>query len=239
VVINETAVKTLGIKNPLESYITQFTRRGEIKLKIIGVIKDYNFETLHLSIKPLLLTYRPNASRYYCIRYNTQNLPELLKYIENTWNKVAPGRVFSYVFMDENYHKLYESEQKLGTIFIICSGLAVFIACLGLFGLAAFTIEQKTKEIGIRKTLGATVTSIMIKYIKSFLKYVVIANLVSIPVAYFLMSKWLNNFAYKIDIDITPFAYAVILSTVIALITIAYQVLKAALANPIKSLKYE
>ncbi len=239
VVINETAVKTLGIKNPLESYITQFTRAGEIKLKIIGVLKDYNFETLHLSIKPLLLSYRPNASRYYCIRYNTKNLPELLRYIENTWNKVAPGRVFSYVFMDENYHKLYESEQKLGTIFIICSGLAVFIACLGLFGLAAFTIEQKTKEIGIRKTLGATVTSIMFKYIKNFLKYVIIANLLSIPVGYFLMSKWLNNFAYKIDINITPFAYAVILSTVIALTTITYQVLRAAFANPIKSLKYE
>ncbi|MFH0736917.1 MAG: ABC transporter permease [bacterium] len=241
VVLNETAVKFMGIDEPVGKTISSLPRPDgtSVKYKIVGVIKDFYYEKLNIKIRPLVIFLAPNNLVYYGIRYKSNDPSNIIDITGKTWKKYAGLAPFEYVFFDESYSSLYATEQKAGTIFLIFSMLAIFVACLGLFGLAAFTTEQKTKEIGIRKTLGASVKQIILMLITKFIKYVVIANIIAWPIAYFIMNKWLQSFAYRIEINVYPFVLAAIFALLIASLTVIYQAVKAATANPIESLKYE
>ena len=173
------------------------------------------------------------------MRLNTENVSGTVRYVENTWKKLVHNMPFEYSFLDGDYNNLYINEKQTRKLFTIFSSLAIFIACLGLFGLSSFTADQKTKEIGIRKVLGASVLRILTILNKNFIKWVIIANVIAWPAAYFIMHKWLQNFAYRTGIGLGTFILAAVLSLVITLLTVSFQTVRAALANPADSLRYE
>lgn len=239
VVMNEIAAKTMGIKDPLGKNLI---RVGDtLKLKIIGITDNFNFQSLHQKIEPLIFgLFRPvNFGRFVSVRFTSQNAKSTIHDIESVWHKYAGSQAFEYAFFNDDFAKLYASEQRTGQIFSVFSVLAIFIACLGLLGLAAYTAEQRTKEIGIRKVLGATVTEIIFMLTKEFTRWVMIANILAWPAAYFLMNGWLENFAYRINFNIWIFILSGVTALVIAMITVSYQAIKAAIANPVESLRYE
>ncbi|QHT67980.1 FtsX-like permease family protein [Rhodocytophaga rosea] len=238
-IINQEAASMIGWKTAEEAIGKQFTY-GPRKGRIIGVVKDFNFESMHQEIAPMVFFIAPNDGyNYLSVKINGTNVKETLAQIEKTWYKFLPERPFEYTFLDENFGRLYEKEQKQGQLFSTFSILAILIGCLGLFGLASFTAVQRTKEIGIRKVLGASVSGIVTLLSKEFLKLVFIANLIAWPVAWFAMSKWLDGFAYSVNISPWTFLLAALLALIIALITVSYQSIKAAIANPVKSLRAE
>ena len=167
------------------------------------------------------------------------NFANAIERIESIWNKVAPGQPFDYYFMEDSFNNTYKSEQRLGRIFIIFTILSILIACLGLFGLAAFNAEKRTKEIGVRKVMGASVGQITFRLSSDFLKLVGVAILISLPVGWFAMNKWLEDFSYRIEIGWWVFVLAAFLAVAIAIITVSYQSIKAAIVNPVKSLRTE
>lgn len=242
-VINEAAVKAIGWKSP-EQAIGKNFKYGFINGKIIGVMHDFHFESLHQEIKPMILI-MPAAAQgqsFYnalSVKIAGNNVPAALATLKNTWQKYLPDFPYQYTFLDENFSKLYASEQKQETIFTAFACIAIFIACLGLLGLSAFTINQRIKEIGIRKVMGASISSIVALLSKDFLKPVGIAAIVAFPVAWYFMDKWLRDFAYRISISWWIFIAAGILAALIALITISFLAIKAAMANPVKSLRTE
>lgn len=240
VILNERAVKVLGWEDPIGKQIGSY---GVGKLSVIGVIKDYHYESLHQEIRPqaLLLaagSYQ-NAEDYISIRLSTENVSETVQYIGNTWNTFAPGDPFEYSFLDKDYDNLYVNEKQIRSLFSIFSLLAIFISCLGLFGLASFVADRKTKEIGVRKVLGASVSDIVMHLSKAFMKGIALANIIAWPLAYYAMNKWLQKFAYRIEIGISTFILSGILAFGIALLTVSYHYIKAATANPVDSLRYE
>ena len=173
------------------------------------------------------------------VKLESGNFSNAIAGIEGIWNQIAPGQPFDYYFMEDSFNDTYQSEQRLGRIFFIFTALSILIACLGLFGLAAFNAEKRTKEIGIRKVLGASVSQISYRLSVDFLKLVGVAILVSLPLGWFAMNKWLEDFTYRIEIGIWVFALAAFLAVAISIITVSYQSIKAALANPVKSLRTE
>jgi putative ABC transport system permease protein len=183
--------------------------------------------------------YYKNVESYISVRLNTENISETIKYAEKTWDDFAQNKPFEYSFLDENYDNLYMSEMQTKKIFSVFSFLAIFIACLGLFGLASFIADRKTKEIGIRKVLGASIPKIVSILNKSFVKWVLLANFIAWPTAWFIMNRWLQNFAYRIGLSWWMFVLAAVLALMFALITVSFQTLKAALKNPVDSLRYE
>ena len=245
VIINETAAKLLGFKNPLnENFIPPvrvmsadggFTSKA---FHIIGVVKDFNFNSMHDKVGPLIIELSENCGRI-AMRINTKNIPALISQVENKWNSMAPGQPFSYSFLDADFNKIYNAEQRTGKLFITFAIFAIFIACLGLFGLVTYAAEQRIKEIGVRKVLGASVSEIVTMISKDFVKLVLIAFVIAFPVAWWMMNKWLQSFAYRIDISWWVFALAGLLTIAIALITVSFQAIKAAIANPVKSLRSE
>ena len=240
-VVNETAVKIIGWKSPQDA-VGKDLAYGGIKGKIIGVTNDFHFESMHQKIVPLLmrmpsLTQQPFSNL--SIKINSRNVPSTIDKIQSTWYSFLPESPFTFAFLDEKYDQLYRSEQKQGTIFTIFSFLAIFIACLGLFGLSAFATTQRVKEIGIRKVLGAGVLTIVTLLTKEFLKLVGIATVIAFPVAWFSMNNWLHDFAYRINISWWVFIMAGVIAACIALFTISFQAIKAAIANPVKSLRSE
>jgi len=241
-VLNEKAVELLGWDDPIGKRINNWARnRGNFT--VIGVIKDYHYESLHQEIRPQALFlsggYYKNVESNISVRLNTENISETIGYVENTWKDFAPNKPFEYSFLDEDYDNLYMNEQQTRKLFSIFSFLAIFIACLGLFGLASFIADRRTKEIGIRKVLGASVPGIVQILNKSFVIWVLLANLIAWPVAWFVMNRWLQNFAYRIELSWWMFVLAAVLALVIALITVSFQSVKAALKNPVDSLRYE
>jgi putative ABC transport system permease protein len=238
-ILNEASLASLGIKNPHDIIGRPF-RYGNINGEVIGVMKDIHFESLHQKIVPLVLFHPavPNYGRL-SIKLTGQNISSSVAYIEQIWKKYLPEVPFQYTFLDENFGKLYEAELKQGTIFTVFAAIAIFIACLGLFGLSAFAITQRVKEIGIRKVLGASIGSIVALLSKDFLKLVLVAAIIAFPVAYYAMHQWLEDFAYRINIPWWVFIVAAILSAVIAFVTISFQATKAAISNPVKSLRSE
>ena len=240
VILNEEAVKLMGLKDPvgkrLMMPIRDYTNRI---LTIIGVLKDFHYESLHQPIRPLAILYNPKQTAYLPIRIRPENTSRTISFIEDEWKKFVPGKPFEYFFLDENFNNLYQSEQKTEQIFTVFSVLAILIASLGLFGLTIFTVERRIKEIGIRKVLGASIFTIVFLISKEFLKWVLIANIIAWPVAYYFMSNWLDNFAYHAAITVWVFVLSGIIALVIALITVSSQTIKAATANPVKSLRYE
>ncbi len=240
-IVNEAAVKAMEIASPVGKRFFAPTHSGMREGTIIGVVKDFHFRPLHDEIDPLVMFIAPNKFRYLCIRVKSDisDLPGTLGYIENIWQKFAPNFPFTYGFLDETFDRLYRSEQKTGSVFSYFTYLAIFISCLGLFGLAAQMTEMRTKEIGIRKVLGASVSGITLLLSKDFMIWVVVANVVAWPTAYFAMNKWLQNFAYRTSIGIDVFFMSGLLAFVVALITVSFQSIKAAIADPVDSLRYE
>jgi putative ABC transport system permease protein len=237
-VMNEAAARQYGYANPADiigKKFSQWGREGEV----IGVVKDFNYISLHRTIEPLTLPFEAYASRYMSLKVTGENLPATIDQIEQVWSRIAPQRPFLYSFLDSDFNKQYESDFRFRQIFTTFSVLAILIACLGLLGLATYTAEQRTKEIGIRKVLGANIGSIVGLLSKDFIKLVLIAILVATPVAWFAMNKWLEGFAYQVPIHWYVFLISGLLAVTVALVTISFQAIKAAMLNPVKSLKSE
>jgi putative ABC transport system permease protein len=245
-VLNVAATKALGVRNPGEMIGKNFSYGGA-EGKIIGIMHDFNFESLHQPIVPLILIMppasQPASNSFYDLSIklsgDKDNITEAVHRIERTWKAVVPDVPFDYSFVDERFERLYLSEQRQGELFTVFSGIAIFIACLGLLGLSAFSISQRVKEIGIRKVLGASSSTIVRLLSVDFLKLVAIAAVIAWIIAWYAMDKWLLNFAYRIPIQWWVFVAAAILAAFITLATISVQALKAALANPVKSLRTE
>lgn len=238
--INEAAARVLGFKNSEDAVGKDFGY-GPRNGKLIGVFNDFHFESMHQKITPLVLLVPPSAGNYgnISIKVSGNNIPAALGHIEKTWKKFLPETPYQFTFLDENFARLYEAEQRQRTLFTLFACLAIFIACLGLFGLSAFAISQRVKEIGIRKVLGAKISTIVTLLSKDFLVLVGISALIAFPVAWYAMNKWLQDFAYRISMPWWVFIVAGIVAALIALITISFQAIKAALANPVKSLRTE
>jgi putative ABC transport system permease protein len=233
-------VKALGLKNAADVVGKQF-QYGDRKGRIIGVINDFHFESLHQRILPLVF-FMPTGTGNYgniSIKLSGGDVKPALAHIEKIWKQFLPETPYDYRFLDERYQQLYEIEQRQGTLFTVFACIAIFIACLGLFGLSAFAISQRVKEIGIRKVLGADVRSIVGLLSKDFLKPVLVAALIAFPLAWYAMHKWLEDFAYRIGIPWWVFIAAGIGAAVIAFVTISFQAVKAASANPVKNLRTE
>ncbi|MBN3583163.1 ABC transporter permease [Algoriphagus aestuarii] len=237
-VVNEAAARQYGYANPADIIGKKFDQWGRAG-EVIGVVKDFNYISLHNTVEPLTLPFEAYASRYMSLKLSTEDLPATLAEIESVWNQLAPHRPFIYSFLDEDFNSQYESDFRFRQIFTSFSILAIFIACLGLLGLATYTAEQRTKEIGIRKVLGADIGSIVGLLSKDFVKLVLVAILVATPVAWFGMNKWLEGFAYQVPVHWWVFLVSGVLAVVVALVTISFQAIKAALMNPVKSLKSE
>lgn len=237
--INEAAVKALGFTN--EKVIGKNMSYGNRKGQVVGVINDFHFESMHQKIVPLILLVPRNDREYgrISVKIAGSDIPAALHQMEKTWTRFMPEVPFEYTFMDENFNKLYASEERQGTLFTTFSCIAIFIACLGLFGLTTFTITQRIKEIGIRKVLGASVGSIVQLLSIEFLKLVLVAALIAFPIAWYAMNNWLQDFAYRTSIQWWIFITALAIAACIALITISIQAIKAAVANPVKSLRSE
>ena len=235
--INEVAQKTLGWESPIGK---EFSAGGNKQGKIVGVMKDFHLHSLHSNIEPLyFLLDTENNKTYLSVKIIAKNIPKTLNYLKEQMSVFSPKYPFEYSFYDEIFNKAYKSEQKLNDIFSVFSLIAIVIACLGLFGLSFHTVERRTKEIGIRKVVGANIYKIILLLSKEFAFCFVIANIFAWPIAYFSMNKWLENFAYRIDISIGTLIFSAIMLMIIAMLTISYQTVKAAMKNPVDSLKYE
>jgi len=240
VILNETAAKTLGwSQNALGHTISNSDNEGhKMTYRVIGVVKDFHFKSMHERISPLVMVMAKNSGTV-IVKVKTKDLTGLLANLKKQWDQLTTEAPFTYSFLDERFNDTYRAEQKIGTILGLFAGLTIFVACLGLFGLATFMAEQRTKEIGVRKVLGASVTSIVALLSKDFLKLVAIAIVLAVPVAWYVMDKWLEDFAYKIDMTWWVFALAGALAVSIALLTVSFQSIKAALMNPVRSLRSE
>jgi putative ABC transport system permease protein len=238
IIVNETAARQWGWNDPIGKTIQVIEEKAYTK-KIIGVVRDFHVESLHKKIEPVFFEFSPSSFRYICIKIRSDNIPNTIRYLEKTLKQIDPMLPFDYTFLDEAFDRKYKAEEKLGKIFSYFTLLAIFIACLGLFGLASFTAEQRTKEIGIRKALGASITGIIMLLSKEFTKWVLLANIIAWPIAYVAMNRWLQNFAYRINMGLGTFILAALLALIIALLTVGYQAIKTARANPVESLRYE
>ncbi|MDP9049071.1 MAG: ABC transporter permease, partial [Bacteroidota bacterium] len=240
-IINEATVQALGWKTA-QNALDKDIAYGGIKGKVVGVVKDFHFESLHQKIIPLLFqlpSLRNGNYNRLSIKISGNNIKSAINSVQDTWHKYLPNAPFDYTFLDEKFAQLYNSEQQQGTLFTIFSCIAIFIACLGLFGLSAFTITQRVKEIGVRKVLGASIPQIVTELSKDFLKLVLIASVIAFPIAWYSMNNWLVAFAFHVGIGWWVFVLAGVIALIIAFATISFQSIKAALANPVKSLRSE
>jgi putative ABC transport system permease protein len=239
-VINETAAKAFGWGSNAvgQRIVRQNSERGkDFAYTVIGVVKDFNFKSLHEPVTPLLMILKPEWGLI--VKVKTADVSGLLSSIKQQWKKFNAEEPFTYTFMDELYNKTYSAEQKTGSILNIFAIITILVACLGLFGLATYTAEQRTKEIGIRKVLGASVMQVTNMLSKDFIKLVLVSCVIAFPVSYWAMYKWLQDFAYRVNISWTVFALAAVAALMIALLTISFRAIKAAIANPVKSLRTE
>lgn len=242
VVVNEEVERAFGVKNIVGRYLISPTPQSENKFEIVGVIKDFNYESLHEPIRPLVIRLFPSSGfigRFVTVRLAPGDHLATISFMETVWKKYAGDEGFSYNFLNDNLQKLYAADQRTSEIASAFSILAIFIACLGLLGLAAFITEQRTKEIGIRKVLGASVPEVIALLSVQFAKWVLIANAIAWPLAYYVMNNWLKNFAYRTDISLWIFIVSGALALIVALLTVGSRAIKAATANPIESLRYE
>ncbi|MCG8605612.1 ABC transporter permease, partial [bacterium] len=239
-IINEAAVRSFGWGSAEAAVGKEFTwgwpgKRGHI----VGVVKDFHYSALHQPIEPVVLHIQPSWFNYISVRIATNQLRETLATLEVTWQEIAPDQPFEFFFLDRNLDLQYQKDRRLGNLFAVFSFLAILIGCIGLFSLASLTLEQRTKEVGIRKVLGASAPNIVGLFSREFLKLVFWANAIAWPLAYLGMRHWLQAFAYRIDLSWWVFLLAGGLALVIALATVSTQAIRAALANPVDSLRYE
>jgi putative ABC transport system permease protein len=234
--INESAVKKLGWKNPVGQ---KFSSNNGKDGFITGVINDFHFKTLHKEIEPLFLYLREGESNYLALKLNQANMAGTVRSINKTWNNTVPDSPFEYFFYDTYYQNLYKKEALFGKIIFIFSVVAIFIACMGLFSLTAFYTGKRTKEVGLRKVSGAVVSEIIILLNREFIKWVIFSFLFALPVAWYVMHKWLQGFAYKTELSWWIFAISAAIVLGIALITVSWQSWRAATRNPVEALRYE
>jgi putative ABC transport system permease protein len=237
VLVNEAAVKTFGWKYP-ETAIGKRFGKGNDEQIVIGVVKDFNFENLHKPVEALLIGYAKEANAM-SVKIDTRHMDEAITHLKKTWAAIGTNSPLQYDFVDESIAQQYGSEQKMERVFYGFAGLSVVIACLGLFGLSLFVVERKVKEIGIRKVLGASVPGIVKLLSKDFLQLVFIAAVIACPLAYYFMYRWLQDFAYRINIGWQVFLVAGTVAGAVAMLTISFRSVKAAMANPVKSLRIE
>jgi putative ABC transport system permease protein len=236
-------VKQIGWKEPLGKFII-YGGNGNQRFQVIAVVKDFNTESIHTPVTPFVLfhtsskTYRIGTS-FILAKADGSTISTTLARIESKWKQFAPSIPFEYSFLDKNFERLYIADQKLGTVFGIFTCLSIIVACLGLFGLSMYTAERRTKEIGIRKVLGASVQNLAALLSKEFIKLVFISLLLAFPIGWWAMNKWLQDFAYAIHIEWWVFVLAGLSAFVIALTTVSFQAIKSALMNPVKSLRTE
>jgi putative ABC transport system permease protein len=238
IILNESAIKLLGYSSSQDA-IGKTIYRGQKKWDIVGVINDYHQKSLRYPVEPTMLFPAYSTNSWISVKVDTKDLPVTIAAIKKAYDAFFPGNLFDYSFLDERFNAQYANERLFGKVFAIFSGFAIFIACLGLLGLSLFATAQRTKEIGVRKVLGASVSNIVMLLSKDFIKLVMIAFVIASPVAWYIMNNWLRDFAYRINISWWIFAAAGLLAVIIALGTISFQAVKAAIANPVKSLRTE
>jgi putative ABC transport system permease protein len=237
VVINEAAVKEYGFQNAIGEELLDFNSETPETVHIVGVVKDFNFETLQNTVRPLVIRFT-DISRNLLVRYEGDP-KQVIASIESSWKSMAPGEPLQYTFMDQNFDALFRSEMRLRDIFIVFSSLAIFIACLGLFALAAFTTEQRTKEIGVRKAMGASVLGLTLLLSKEFTRLVLIAIVPAVAAGWYVSNWWLEGFVYRTELSPLIFVGCALVAIVIAWVTVSFQSIKAAKINPVNSLRYE
>jgi ABC-type antimicrobial peptide transport system permease subunit len=238
-VVNETMIHKLGIQDPQKSIGKQVILNGNWYCTITGVVKDFQSESKHKKIRPCVLIYRADNFYMASVKLASANMNKTIAAIDKSWSAIFTQKVFSYEFLDEHIAAWYRQEQKEYTAFKLFAGIAILIGCLGLYGLVAFAAAQRTKEVGIRKVLGASLTDIVLLFSKEFVLLIIVAFLLAAPVAYYVMNNWLQSFAYQVNIGPNIFVIAILSSFVIAACTIAYQAVKAAVANPVEALRTE
>ena len=238
IILNEAAVKEFGLENPISEVINFLGDQQPRGLKVIGVMKNFNFQSLKVDIKPAAILLR-NEGKFLTVRLQPGNVSEQVNSMEAAWKEFSPGEPFEYSFLDDDFDALFRAERRLGKVFTTFTGLAIFIACLGLLGLAAFTAEQRTKEIGVRKVMGASVMSILMLLSRDFSRLVLIAFVLAVPVSYWVMERWLSSFAFRINIGVGAFALAGVMAFVVAWLTVSLQSWKAAHTDPARSLRSE
>ncbi len=247
VILNETAVKTMGLEDPIGRKLVDMQQRQDsivaVPFRVIGIVKDFNFNSLRDQVTPLVIQSNElfnGGHQYIVARIKPNQTTAAIQSVERKWKEVAPEQPFKYLFLDESLNQLYIAEQRTGNLFAVFSGLAIFVACIGLFALSAYITTLRIKEIGVRKVLGASVGGIVILLSKDFTKMVALAFILAAPVAWYVMEHWwLQNFAYRIQIGFWIFSGAGLVAILIAWITVSYQSIKAATSDPVKSLRYE
>lgn len=235
VIINETAARLAGLKNPVGKKILKWDQ----EMRIIGVVKDFHFTSFKTKIQPLMFSYRPEWSNLFLIKVAGRQLGETLSFIEATFRRFSRNFAFDHAFLDDLYNGLYRNEKSLGGIILGFSNVTMAIAVIGLYGLVSFVVARKTKEIGVRKVLGASVFSVMGLVLKKFFALIAVALLMSLPVAHYFTREWLKGFVYRVDLSAGLFAFSVFLIMTVAFLSVAGQTVKAALANLAESLKQE
>ena len=236
-IIAESVAEVLNLNRPLGVECRSDIHDGTFP--IVGVIKDFHFASLHNKIEPLVLEYRPTWTGYMFVKVESGRFGEVLEFLRQKYDEVAPDHLFNYVFVDEYFNRNYEIENRSYGLFQVFSIIALLVACLGLFGLTVYAAEIRVKEIGIRKVLGASIPSITAMMSKEFIMWVIIANIIAWPAAYFAMIKWLENFAFRVHIHVWTFVFSAALVVLFALVTVSYQAVRAAVSNPVDSLRYE
>jgi putative ABC transport system permease protein len=235
--LNEEAVKQFGFDSGIDKRLTP---GGPTALPVVGSIRDYYFKSLHQKIEPFIMVLgAEQAFNWVFIKTTSESMSAVMQFAEREWRRINPGHPFEYTFVDRNIASMYQSEMKLSRLFSIFTAVAIYIACLGLFGLASFTVVQRTKEIGMRKILGASVGGIVFILSKEYIKWIALANVFAWPLAYYFMHRWLEGFAYHLNLNILAFIFSGMLALIVALLTVSLQTFKAATANPADSLRYE
>jgi putative ABC transport system permease protein len=234
-ILNEAAIKAMDLKAPVGKRFTLWDKPGYI----IGIVKDFHYQSLHNKVEPLVLRINPFLDRYVCIKLSKENIASTLNYIKKVYQQFNPLFPFEYDFLDDQLNHLYDSDRQTFKIFRYFTFIAIFISCLGLLGLASFMTQRRFKEIGIRKILGATTSNITLKLSKEFLLPVLGANILAWPIAYFTMNKWLQSFAYRITMPVWIFIFSTLLTLAIAVCTVIYQSVKGAIANPVDAIRCE
>ena len=236
-ILNETAAQQLGWDDPIGK---RFKEKNGPEGYIVGVMKDFHVQTLHNAIRPVVFRVFTGGAKHLYLKLGTQNMQETLAFIEKTWDEFLPQIPFTFWILNDDLTRVrYQNEIRTGNALTAFSGLTIFVACLGLFGLISFRAEQKTKEIGIRKVLGASVFSIFNLLAREFVKLVIVACVIACPIAYLFAGRWLQDFAYRIDLHVMYFLIGGVLALLLALATMTYQALKAARTNPVDALRTE
>ena len=237
-ILNKTAVNAIGWEKPLGKLFRHWI---EEKGEVIGVVSDFHFQSLHLKIEPLIIApgRSPSDRAYFSIKIRAEDVPRTLSFIEKKYKEFSPGYPLDISFLDDRLNSTYRTEQKLGMIFTYFTAIAIVIACLGLFGLGAFTAEKRTKEIGVRKVLGASASGIILLLSKEFMKWVILAAVIALPMAWYAMSRWLENFAYRTRIGLEVIILAFISALIISFVSVGYKSYKAATTNPVDLLRHE